>query len=301
MTLAALGESDILRLGNLVADRHATGTRENYRCQWRIWTAWANYREVAAIPAASALVGAFLAERAEFGIKPATLRVAAAAISHHHIMAGIDSPIDRSVRDILGAIERLYGGAQKQAAAIRVTACAPRRGRGGNMETEEYAHRRGLADIALASVMRDGMLRIGEAASLIWADLDTRPDGSGRLVIRKSKTDQTGAGAAVYLSRATISAVSLIREDADDVGRIFGLSARQMSNRIKATARAAGLGESFSGHSARVGMARCLVRQGTELAALMTAGRWKSHDMPARYTRAETLGRGAVARYHGEG
>ena len=72
-----------------------------------------------------------------------------------------------------------------------------------------------------------------------------------------------------------------------------------MNNRIKAAAVAAGVGEGFSGHSARVGMAQDLVRAGTELTALMNAGRWKSHEMPAHYTRNEEAGRGAVARYYG--
>ena len=60
-----------------------------------------------------------------------------------------------------------------------------------------------------------------------------------------------------------------------------------MISRIKA----AGLGDGYSGHSSRVGMARDLVRAGTELTALMNAGRWKSHEMPAHYTRAEEAGR----------
>ena len=42
---------------------------------------------------------------------------------------------------------------------------------------------------AFASVMRDAMLRRSEAAALEWADVELRPDGSGRLTIRRSKTD----------------------------------------------------------------------------------------------------------------
>ena len=53
-------------------------------------------------------------------------------------------------------------------------------------------------------------------------------------------------------------------------------------------AQAAGLGKGFSGHSGRVGMAQDLAATGVELPALMTAGRWKSAKMPARYTERDS-------------
>ena len=47
-------------------------------------------------------------------------------------------------------------------------------------------------------------------------------------------------------------------------------------------------------------MAQDLAASGVELPALMTAGRWKSARMPARYTERQSTGRGAVARYYQE-
>ena len=72
---------------------------------------------------------------------------------------------------------------------------------------------------------------------------------------------------------------------------------------IKATTRMAGLGEGFTCHSPRVGMPRVGMAQdlsaaGVELPELMTAGRWDSPTMPARYTEAQATSRGAVARYY---
>ena len=151
----------------------------------------------------------------------------------------------------------------------------------------------------MMSLMRDALLRIGEAAELRWDDLAREPDGTGRLLIRRSKTDREGEGAVAFVSAPTMNALTDIRNGAGPGDSIFGLSARQMRRRIKAAAESAGLGEGFSGHSARVGMAQDLVRAGTELTALMNAGRWKSHQMPAHYTRNEEAGRGAVARYYG--
>ena len=68
-----------------------------------------------------------------------------------------------------------------------------------------------------------------------------------------------------------------------------------------AAAVAAGLGDGYTGHSSRVGMAQDLVAAGAELPAVMVAGRWKSPGMVSRYAQGTTAGRGAVARYHRNG
>ena len=59
-----------------------------------------------------------------------------------------------------------------------------------------------------------------------------------------------------------------------------------------------GLVEGFNTHSPRVGMVQDLSAAGAELPELMTAGRWDSPTMPAKYTEAQAAGRSAVARYH---
>ena len=84
----------------------------------------------------------------------------------------------------------------------------------------------------------------------------------------------------------------------DTAAVVFGLSASQIGRRVKAAADAAGLGDGFTGHSGRVSMAQDLAATGVDLPALMTAGRWKSSRMPAKYTERQAAGRGAVARYY---
>ena len=71
---------------------------------------------------------------------------------------------------------------------------------------------------------------------------------------------------------------------------MFGLTGEALANRIRAAARAAGLGEDFSGHSGRIGMARRMVAAGAPTAAVQHQGRWKHGDMVARYTRGEAAG-----------
>ena len=69
---------------------------------------------------------------------------------------------------------------------------------------------------------------------------------------------------------------------------VFGLSMSQISRRVDDMARAAGLGEGYSGHSGRVGPGDQDDPQGElRCRRCKTHGRWKSPAMPARYTRGE--------------
>ena len=309
--LTALSQEQRSRVSDALGAAYSEATRRVYDSLWASWVRWTEDHSVRTLPAAPVHVAAYVADQADRGWRPATRWIALAAIAFAHRVDGLDSSTaDEGVRATLRGLARTLGGHQKQApgltqvglAAIRAVACLPRsRGRGGRPETAGHARRRGLVDIAIASVMRDGLLRRSEAAEAAWEDLTREPDNSGLLLVRRSKTDPEGIGVVLFLSSQTMEDLDAIRaERADGGDRIFGLSARQIHRLLRAAAKAAGLGENFSGHSARVGMAQDLAQAGIDLPALMTAGRWSSPTIPARYTRAQLAGRGAVARYYGQ-
>ena len=282
---------------NLAAAR-AHSTRRAYQQAWRAFQTFAAAHDAAALPAAPLLVGRYLSTLGE-ACRPPTVQLHAASIAAYHRDAGQASPCAHpGVRKVIAGHARRQGVAPRQAQAIAATAARPRAGRGGT-ETRPQAARRAALDVALVYVMRDGLLRRSEAAALRWADIETTQDSSGRLLIHRSKTDPAGHGAIGYLSHATMRALDRLDGAwGSPQARVFALSAAQISRRIAAAAKAAGLGEGYSGHSPRIGMALDLTRAGTELPALMTAGRWASPRMPARYTRNEAAGRNAVARYY---
>ena len=158
-----------------------------------------------------------------------------------------------------------------------------------------------LVDLALLQVMQNGLLRRSEAAVLRWGDVEVHEDGSGRQHVLRSKTDQGAEGSVLYLGPASVAALLAIRPQEaviDPGASVFGLSADQISRRIKAATKMAGLGAGFSAHSPRVAMAQDLSAAGAEWPELMTAGRWDSPTLPAHYTEAESAGRGAVAHYY---
>ena len=159
-----------------------------------------------------------------------------------------------------------------------------------HLRWEDTALRRGRLDIALAFVMSDAGLRISGAAALRWRDVLDAEDGARLVYIERSKTDQTGEVAYVVFTPDTLGALKQLRGDTEtwsDDDLVFDVSMSQISRRVDSMAKAAGLGEGYSGHSWRVGLAIRMTRRGAPLQVVQTHGRWKSPLMPARYTRSE--------------
>ena len=304
---------DQRRIRTALESSTSTNTRRAYDQAWRRFAAWTEARGIPALPATPELAAAFLAELAEQGLSVATLRLQKAALAKVHRSAGHQDPTDsEGVRQVLAGLARTNSRPQRQAkpltevalAAVKATARAPRqhRGRARRGESSWDAERRGRVDIALLSVLRDGLLRRSEAADLRWGDVEFQGDGAALLHVRRSKTDPEAEGVVLYIGQeAALALQAIMPEDAavvDPAAPVFGFSASQIGRRVKAAAQAAGLGDGFTGHSGRVGMAQDLAASGVELPELMTAGRWKTSRMPARYTERQTAGRGAVAKYY---
>ena len=309
-----LREPHVRRIAAAAEASHSPATLRNYRAAWGRFVQWCDREGLDPLPAAPESVAAYLAERAE-DRSLATVRLDRFAVRWAHESAGHPSPaghagVRRVVKGLTRTAARNGRAATRQAAPLTasalaaITATAQRRRTGptGHTESRGQAFRRGLVDIALASVMRDALLRRSEAAALRWADVELRSDGSARVTVRRSKTDQQGEGAVQYIGPMAAAALREIqpREAFSGRSRVFCLkSGRAVSNRIAAAAKAAGLDGAFSGHSPRVGMAVDLVRAGHPTAAVQVAGRWASDHMPALHTRGETAARGAVASYYG--
>ena len=290
---------DQRRIQEALDSSTSANTRRAYNQAWRWLEAWAADRGRGhPLPATPELVAAFLAELAEERKSVATLRLTKSALAAVHRSTGNQDPTNNEgVRKVMASIARVNGRPQRQAkpltettlAAVKATAMHPRRhqGRAVRAETAWDARRRGQVDVALLSVLRDGLLRRSEASALRWGDVEIQADGSARVHVLRSKTDPEAEGAVLYIGPdAAAALVPIIPEGfavVDPSTPVSGLSESQIGRRVNAAAKAAGLGEGFIGHSGRVGMAQDLAAAGVKLPALMTAGRWKSSKMPARY------------------
>lgn len=242
-----------------LADGVPANTRKAYRSAWARFERWAAAHGLPALPAPAGSLAAYLEAIVSGGGTLATARLHRAAVNKAHDLAGHARPDTHEVAPLLKALTRSHGAAQRQAApltaealaAIRATAHRPRKARAGALETAGAAAARGDLDIAIASVMRDGLLRVSEAAALTWGDIEPAPDGAGRAMVYRLKTlDRQWA----YFGAPTMAALHRIQPAEVDGGApVFGLRPDALAARLKAMARAAGLGDGFSGHSARVG------------------------------------------------
>ena len=315
----------------VIAEELAPATRLAYSAAWAGWEAWCADHQRQALPAAPADLVGWLTTVAfddrEPRLAPGTCAQRLCAVAHRHrtTLDGAtgealgDPTAHPAVRQWLRGYRRrvtsLGGGMPRQAtpltaegaAAIRATATAPRTGPGGRTESPDAALHRGLADRVIVGLLRDGLLRRGEAAALRWGDLADDDAGAGVITVRRSKTDTDGAGAVLWISPPTMRDIAAWRERLSffgaDVGPeapLVGLSAPSIARRLAAAGEAAGLPDRLSGHSGRVGMAQDLVGHGLDLAATMQAGRWSTPNEVARYARRLAAKRGAVARYYAE-
>ena len=225
-----------------------------------------------------------------------------------HLQAGFPSPTDSPiVKEAVTGLNRhgledltrlsqprpLYAG---HIEAIRSTACHPR-----SRETDVTAMARGRVDVALVCTMADALLRPIEASLVTWGAISLDADGSGRVFVGLSTTDGK-VGVHQWLSPTTMEAVETIRpEQFDEIEPVFNLSSPTIGKRVRAMARAANLGNGFTGFSPRIGMILQLVRAGITCQAILRAAGWRDHSIWAYHTGEALNSRSAVEAFYESG
>ena len=256
-----------------------------------------------------ASLSVYLASLHAAGLSPAVASMAVASVKFRCRLRGLASPAGPATDRVLAGLRREgKGRGRGQVDGVRFsevdTAAAVAANDGGSVA--------GLRDAALLAVASDGLLRVSEVAALDVGDVQAEADGSGRLVVGESKTDQEGRGVVLYLGAPTVSRVNAWLAAAGHQdgplfrrvrrgGRVEGDPGRRLSVNairqiIRSRAAAVGIEGRVSGHSLRVGGAQSLAAGGASLVEMQTAGRWQSPAMPGHYARGQLAARGAVAR-----
>ncbi len=282
----------------VVASKSAN-TRRNYATQWRLFDAWCVRHGRSPMPAEPATLALYLTDRAQHGRKVATLAIALSAIRAVHRDVGLADPAAvPEVRTVWEGIRRTHGTAQRRARPLT----AP--------DVQEV--HAAIADDTLHGRRNRAMLLLGFAAALRRselvaldvADLTFLRSRGVVVTVRRSKTDQTGAGAEVavpygattdtcpvgalraWLDTAGLSSGPVFRS-VDRHGNIGGrLDGRDVARIVKHAAACAGLDATHvSGHSLRAGLATTAALAGKSDRAIMAQGRWRSRTMMDRYVR----------------
>ena len=124
----------------------------------------------------------------------ATARPRLAAIAAAHPLGEhLDPTSDPLVKATLKRLAKEHGKPCRQAKGLTSEGLATVKA------TEAEATTPALVDLALLQVMWDGLLRRSEASALRWDHVELHEDGSGRIHLAKSKTDQSAEGAVRYL------------------------------------------------------------------------------------------------------
>jgi len=336
----------------------APATKAAITADLKCFLAWCGRRRppVAAVPADPETLVHYLLWLAKGSetrppAKPATLvrRIASIARIHRVLGFGDAEPLPTQagmVRDTLKGIRRDGRQRQRQAAPLRL---------GDEMFEGQGAPEGvtikallvacgddlvGLRDAALFSLAYDAGLRVSELVGTEVADVRQVGDGSGRLAIAHSKTDQLGEGATAWLSPETMGRLSrwleasgiasgavfrriniltsLLDETGQQIVRHFVGTKPLTRQGVVVILRRRVLGaidlghielepglegdtvRSLSAHSFRVGLTQDLFAAGEDGSGIALALRWSSPTTALRYARELAVGSNAAARVLGK-
>jgi integrase/recombinase XerD len=271
---------------------YAPSTMRSYRADVEAFEAWCQDHEERPFPAEVETVCRFLEDQ---GIEkaPSTVRRRLYAIRKVHRLLRLPDPTHDE--DINLSLRRV-----RRAKAVR-----PKQAKGLTSDfLEMFLSVQpdtpwGIRNRAMLSLGYELLTRRSELVALRTDDIEVRPDGTLRILIRRGKADPFGEGRIAFTSRRTAARVrDWLDWRGPEIEWLFcpiyqgtpvnrDLSTTTVKRLIKDGARNAGLGpadiDAFSGHSMRVGAAQDLLTKGFGTAAIMRAGGWKSVTVLARY------------------
>lgn len=270
-------------------------TRRAYRADLEHFLAWGG-----SISASPENVATYLSAHAE-ALAIATLKRRLAAISVAHEAKGLPSPTTtKLVKAALRGIQRTHGAPQREAKPLLVEDLLRIMAVLGDGPKD-------VRDKALLLVGFAGGFRRSELIALDREDIEMVRQGM-IVTIKRSKTDQTGAGrkVGIPLARGRYCPVHALENwlaTAEiETGAVFRsvtrhhlisgirLSDRAVSAIVKERAKAIGLDSAhYSGHSLRAGLATSAAMAGISALAIRRQTGHRSDATLARYVRSGEL------------
>jgi len=280
----------------------APATARAHRSDWRIFAAWCEAHSAIPLPAEIDTIAGFLVDCASSRTL-ATVRRYRSTISKMHKLAGLPSlAFHDQMREIMHgiAVDKTERSPNMKAAAT-ADVFARMIEQAGGTRTKDIRDRAILRVGAVTGLRRAELVAVN-VEDLIWHDQGVS------ILIRRSKTDQTGVGRYVavpcdgdaedqgrcaahairaWLAQAPSDCGPLFRSLRKD-GRSSGarLPAEQISDIVKRAASAAGLDPKvYAAHSLRSGYVTQATREGLSLMEIMEQTGHRKIESVRRYAR----------------
>jgi integrase len=286
-----------------VRNSKAEATLRGYACDWHDFCAWCEAHAVRALPASPEAVASYIAECAA-RLKAGSIQRRLNAIAEAHKATGAESPTHTSlVRNTMKGIRRTLGTAPAQKAPALTDDVKA-------MVEAADAGLIGTRDRALLLLGFAGAFRRSELVGLAVEDCAFGRDGL-TIRLRRSKTDQEGAGRKVGIPYGSYLATCPVRNVQEwltqagiTTGPLFrsinrhgtiqehGLSGIDVARIVKKLAERVGLDAArFAGHSLRAGHATSAAIAGASERSIAQQTGHRSLQMLRRYIRDGNLWR----------
>lgn len=290
-------KGEIESLKKFYFQQYAPSTLESYRSDWKIFCSWCRERGFSQLPADPVNVATFLCYQAEKGLKASTISRRRVAIRYYHSLAGAEPyPTDSEiVRAAMRGIRRTIGLQREPKEPL----IAERIKRMVQFVPDTLIGKRDKAILLLGFA---GAFRRSELIKITVRDLLMVEEGM-RVILRRSKTDQEGAGQIVPVIKGDkVCPVTAVKEwikaGQIESGPIFRrirkwghvceepLTGYSIGRIVKIYAEKAGYDPSqIAGHSLRSGFLTSAAMNGASIFRMMAISRHKSMQTLQKYVR----------------
>jgi site-specific recombinase XerD len=280
----------------------APATQRAYESDWRAFASWCAAHGVTTLPASPQTLCLWLSHQVEASYATATITRRLLTIRRAHLAAGHPCPVNTSeVQERWHAARRQLGTAQRRVEPVTLQ-------RLHRMVATCGSEPAGRRDHTLLVIGFAAALRRSELAQLDLDDIGHQHEGLV-VTIRRSKSDQYGAGHRLGLPRGTNESTCPVRvlaawqqllgttagpllRPVDRHGNIANryLTGRAIAEIVKRRAAAAGLDPAhYSGHSLRAGFATSAATAGASELAIARQTRHRSLAVLRTYIREGDL------------
>ena len=270
----------------------AHNTLRAYNADYKDFSAFCAKNGLNSLPSEPKIVSIYLTYLSSFS-KYSTLKRRLASIKVVHKLKGhyIDTKHPIIIENLMG-IKRKMGVKQIAKKPLLINDLKVII----NVIDQEKNDLKRLQNKALLLVGFAGGFRRSELVSIEYDDLDFVTEGV-KIVIKRSKTDQTGQGmikAIPYFDNKTYCPVTSLRNWINflniDKGKIFNISDKTVALIIKKYALLAGLDQKkYAGHSLRSGFATSTAETGADERSIMAMTGHKTTQMVRRYINESNL------------